>query len=192
MKRKICVVVTARPSYSRVKSVLRAIKSHPDIKLQLVVAGSALINRYGNAIKVIEDDGFKVDAKVYNVLEVNNQTAMAKTTSIAIPVYRKNDFIFYSPLKVIHTAPTINVSIATVPILTVVFQIDLRVSLQASSKDLISLISLAAFSSVKPMLSKARLADLSNISSSSSGEIFKFDIYYTPSVEIKSTPISGK
>ena len=66
------------------KSVLRAIKSHPDIKLQLVVAGSALINRYGNAIKVIEDDGFKVDAKVYNVLEVNNQTAMAKTTSIAI------------------------------------------------------------------------------------------------------------
>lgn len=84
MKRKICVVVTARPSYSRVKSVLRAIKSHPDIKLQLVVAGSALINRYGNAIKVIEDDGFKVDAKVYNVLEVNNQTAMAKTTSIAI------------------------------------------------------------------------------------------------------------
>lgn len=84
MKRKICVVVTARPSYSRVKSVLKAILSHPNIELQLVVSGSALIDRYGNAIKVIEDDGFKVDAKVYNVLEINNKTAMAKTTSIAI------------------------------------------------------------------------------------------------------------
>ena len=84
MKRKICVVITARASYSRIKTVLEAINKHEDLVLQLIVAGSALIKRYGNAIKVIEDDGFKVDAKVYNVLEVENETAMAKTTSIAI------------------------------------------------------------------------------------------------------------
>lgn len=84
MKRKICVVITARPSYSRVKTVLNAIMNHKALDLQLVVAGSALIKRYGNAVKVIEDDGFKVDAKVYNVLEVENETSMAKTTSIAI------------------------------------------------------------------------------------------------------------
>jgi len=84
MKRKICVVITARPSYSRVKTVLTAINNHEDLELQLVVAGSALIKRYGNAVQVIEDDGFKINAKVYNVLEVENETAMAKTTSIAI------------------------------------------------------------------------------------------------------------
>ena len=84
MKRKICIVITARPSYSRVKTVLTAINNHEDLELQLVVAGSALIKRYGNAVQVIEDDGFKIDAKVYNVLEVENETAMAKTTSIAI------------------------------------------------------------------------------------------------------------
>lgn len=84
MKRKICVVVTARPSYSRVKTVLEAIKNHEKLELQLVVAGSALLSRYGNMIKVIEDDGFKIDAKVYNVLSVENETAMAKTTSLAI------------------------------------------------------------------------------------------------------------
>ena len=33
--RKICVVVTARPSYSRVKTVLTAIKNHPELELQL-------------------------------------------------------------------------------------------------------------------------------------------------------------
>ena len=84
MKRKICVVVTARPSYSRVKSLLNEIENNNQLKLQLVVAGSALIDRYGNAIDVIEKDGFKVDSKVYNVLDSNNKTAMAKTTGIAI------------------------------------------------------------------------------------------------------------
>jgi UDP-N-acetylglucosamine 2-epimerase len=58
MSRKICVVVTARPSYSRVKSVLIAIKNHPELELQLVVAASALLSRYGSAVEFIEKDGF--------------------------------------------------------------------------------------------------------------------------------------
>ena len=48
-KRKICVVVTARPSYSRIRTALQAIQQHPDLELQLVVAASALLDRYGNA-----------------------------------------------------------------------------------------------------------------------------------------------
>jgi len=83
-KRKICVVVTARPSYARVKTALIAINEHPDLELQLVVAGSALLGRYGNAIEVIEADGFKVVEKVYNVLEGETPTAMAKTTGLAL------------------------------------------------------------------------------------------------------------
>lgn len=84
MKRKICVVVTARPSYSRIKTALSAIKSHPDLQLQLVVAASALLDRYGNATKYIERDGFEIAAKVFNVLEGENLTAAAKTTGIGI------------------------------------------------------------------------------------------------------------
>jgi len=84
MKRKICAVITARPSYSRVKTVLQAIKDHPDLELQLVVAGSALLDRYGNAVDFIEKDGFKVNEKVFMVLEGENKTAMAKTTGIGV------------------------------------------------------------------------------------------------------------
>ena len=83
-KRKICVVITARPSYSRVKSVLNALKNSKSLELQLILAGSALISKYGNMVEIIEDDGFEISAKVYNLLVVENQTAMAKTTSIAI------------------------------------------------------------------------------------------------------------
>ena len=46
MKRKVCVVITARPSYSRIKTALAAIEAHPDLDLQLVAAASALLDRY--------------------------------------------------------------------------------------------------------------------------------------------------
>ena len=83
-KRKICVVVTARPSYSRVKTALKAIQEHPKLELQLVVAASALLDRYGSAVNYIEKDGFSIAAKVFNILEGENLTAAAKTTGIGI------------------------------------------------------------------------------------------------------------
>lgn len=83
-KRKIAVVITARPSYSRVKTVLSAIKNHTDLELQLIVAASALLERYGSAVNYIENDGFEIAARVFNVLEGENLTAAAKTTGIGI------------------------------------------------------------------------------------------------------------
>ncbi len=82
--RKICVVVTARPSYSRVKTALAAIEQHPELELQLVVAASALLEKYGSAVNYIKEDGFKISARVFNVLEGENLTAAAKTTGIGI------------------------------------------------------------------------------------------------------------
>ena len=71
-RRKVCVVVTARPSYSRVKTVLQAIKQHPSLELQLVVAASALLDRYGSVVRYVENDGFEIAARVYMVLEGEN------------------------------------------------------------------------------------------------------------------------
>jgi len=82
--RKIAVVVTARPSYSRIKTALRAIDEHPALELQLVVAASALLERYGTAVKYMEADGFSIAARVFNVLEGENLTAQAKTTGLGI------------------------------------------------------------------------------------------------------------
>ena len=82
--RKICVVITARPSYSRIKTALEAINNNKNLELQLVLAGSALLDKYGKVSKVIEDDGFTISEKIYNVIEGEFPTAMAKTTGIAI------------------------------------------------------------------------------------------------------------
>jgi len=83
-QKRIAVVVTARPSYSRIKTALRAIDNHPNLELLLIVAGPALLDRYGNALNYIKADGFTVAEKVYNVLEGENLTSMAKTTGLGI------------------------------------------------------------------------------------------------------------
>ena len=83
-KRKICVVVTARPSYARVKTVLKEIKKRHDLKLQLVVAASALLERFGPVVDVIRKDGFEVDAVVHMVVEGENLITSAKSTGLGI------------------------------------------------------------------------------------------------------------
>ena len=82
--RRVCVVVTARPSYSRIKSALQAIADHPNLELQLVVAASALLHRYGDTIQYIEQDGFKIAARVYMVLEGENPVTSAKSTGLGL------------------------------------------------------------------------------------------------------------
>ncbi|MFA5872768.1 MAG: UDP-N-acetylglucosamine 2-epimerase [Anaerolineales bacterium] len=83
-KRKICVVITARPSYSRIRTALKAIQSHPDLELQLVVAASALLDRYGKVVETIKRDGFNINAQVYMVVEGENLASSAKTTGIGL------------------------------------------------------------------------------------------------------------
>jgi UDP-hydrolysing UDP-N-acetyl-D-glucosamine 2-epimerase len=82
--RRVCVVVTARPSYSRVKTALTAIAEHPELELQLVVAASALLDRYGSVIDEVQADGFEPDAQVFMVLEGENPASMAKTTGLGL------------------------------------------------------------------------------------------------------------
>lgn len=84
MARDICVAVTARPSYSRIKTALKAIDSHPDLNLQLVVGASALLHRYGDTIDYIEKDGFNIAARVYMIVEGENPIASAKSTGLGL------------------------------------------------------------------------------------------------------------
>lgn len=113
-KDKICVVVTARPSYSRIKTALTEIQNHPKLELQLVIAGSALLDRYGNAVDFIEKDGFPIAAKVFMVLEGENPTTMAKTTGLGVMEFT-NVFYNLKPKAVVTIADryeTIATSIA--------------------------------------------------------------------------------
>src|SRR5680860_1435575 len=83
-RRKICVVVASRANYARIKTALHAIRDHPDLELQLIVAASALLERFGRSIDVIEADGFKPDATIHLIIEGENPATMAKSTGLGL------------------------------------------------------------------------------------------------------------
>lgn len=82
--RKVCIVVGSRANYSSIKSVMRAVRAHPDLQLQLIVAASALLDRFGSVVDVIEADGFTADARVTMIVEGETPATMAKSTGLGL------------------------------------------------------------------------------------------------------------
>jgi UDP-hydrolysing UDP-N-acetyl-D-glucosamine 2-epimerase len=82
--RNVCVVVGSRANYSSIKSVMRAVREHPDLTLQLIVGASALLDRFGSVIDVIEADGFEANAKVTMIVEGETPGTMAKSTGLGL------------------------------------------------------------------------------------------------------------
>lgn len=82
--RKVCIVVGSRANYSSIKAVMRAVQTHPDLELQLVVGASALLDRYGAVVDIIERDGFTAAAKVFMLVEGETPSTMAKSTGLGL------------------------------------------------------------------------------------------------------------
>jgi UDP-hydrolysing UDP-N-acetyl-D-glucosamine 2-epimerase len=82
--KKVCVVVGSRANYSSIKSAMRAIQEHPELQLQLIVGASALLDRYGTVLDLIERDGFHVDERVFMLIEGETPGTMAKSTGLGL------------------------------------------------------------------------------------------------------------
>ena len=76
-KKIIAVVITARPSYSRIKTVLLALRDNPNIDLRIILNSSAVLERFGNVAAVIENDGFEISERIYNSIEGDDIVATA-------------------------------------------------------------------------------------------------------------------
>jgi UDP-hydrolysing UDP-N-acetyl-D-glucosamine 2-epimerase len=82
--RKVCIFIGSRANYSSIKSVMRAIDAHPDLQLQLVVGASALLDRFGSVVDLIEEDGFTPIARVTMIVEGETPATMAKSTGLGL------------------------------------------------------------------------------------------------------------
>ena len=83
-RRRICVVVGSRANYGSIKTAMRAIREHPALELQLVVGASALLDRYGSAVSLIEKDGFTPAARIHMLIEGETPMTMAKSTGLGL------------------------------------------------------------------------------------------------------------
>jgi UDP-hydrolysing UDP-N-acetyl-D-glucosamine 2-epimerase len=79
MARKICVVTGTRAEYGILKPVMEAVKKSPTLELSVIVTGMHLAQQFGYTLREIEEDGFKIDAKVDMLLSGDTGTAMAKS-----------------------------------------------------------------------------------------------------------------
>jgi UDP-hydrolysing UDP-N-acetyl-D-glucosamine 2-epimerase len=82
--RKVCVVIGSRANYGSIKSVMRAVKAHPGLQLQIIVGASALLDRFGSVVDIIERDGFTPDARVNMIVEGETPVTMAKSTGLGL------------------------------------------------------------------------------------------------------------
>jgi len=82
--RKVCVVIGSRANYGSIKSVMRAVRAHPDLTLQIIVGASALLDRFGSVVDIIERDGFIPDARVNMIVEGETPVTMAKSTGLGL------------------------------------------------------------------------------------------------------------
>lgn len=82
--KKICVFVGSRANYSSIKSVMRAVKAHSNLELQVVLGASAILDRFGKVEDLIRKDGFEPDFIFHNIIEGDSPSIMAKSTGMGL------------------------------------------------------------------------------------------------------------
>ena len=80
----IAVVTVARSDYSAYLPVLRAIKSDPELKLQLFVSGTHLSPAFDMTAKLIEADGFEINEKVEMLLSSDTPEGVSQSIGLGI------------------------------------------------------------------------------------------------------------
>lgn len=83
-KRKICVVITTRGNYAKLKTVIAAIQKSPDLELQLILGGMVVLEKYGRILHSINGHNLPVNRTLHFVIEGENLVTMAKSAGIAI------------------------------------------------------------------------------------------------------------
>jgi len=95
--KKIGIVIGSRANYASIKSVMSEIKKYPDeLELLLFVGAGALLDKYGEVIKLIEKDGFSVTERFYMLVEGETPETMAMSVGVGL-IHLPNLLLKYKP-----------------------------------------------------------------------------------------------
>jgi UDP-hydrolysing UDP-N-acetyl-D-glucosamine 2-epimerase len=84
-KRKICIVLTTRGNYAKMKSVINEIQKNPNLELQVIIGGMVVLEKYGRLLKTIkEETKIVVDRTINFVIEGESLATMAKSSGLAV------------------------------------------------------------------------------------------------------------
>jgi len=83
-RRKICVVLVDRANYGRLKPVMKAIIARPELYLQVIAAGTMVLERFHQPVNIVREDGFQVDGEIFIELEGSTPATMAKSVGFGM------------------------------------------------------------------------------------------------------------
>src|SRR5436190_17353910 len=63
---------------------MEAVARRPELELQVVAAGTMVLERFDQPVKIVREDGFRVDGEVYVELEGSVPVTMAKSLGFAV------------------------------------------------------------------------------------------------------------
>jgi UDP-hydrolysing UDP-N-acetyl-D-glucosamine 2-epimerase len=63
---------------------MRAIAARPELELQVLAAGTMVLERFHQPVQVVREDGFGVDGEIYIELEGSTPATMAKSVGFAV------------------------------------------------------------------------------------------------------------
>lgn len=82
--RTVCVVLVDRANYGRLKPVMAAIKEHPALRLQVLAAGTMVLERFHQPVDVVRADGFEISGEIFTELEGSKPVTMAKSVGYGV------------------------------------------------------------------------------------------------------------
>lgn len=83
-KRKVAIVTGARSEYGLIYWLMKEIDADPELELQLIVTGMHLAPEFGLTYQLIEQDGFKISAKVESQMASDTGIGVAKSVGLGI------------------------------------------------------------------------------------------------------------
>lgn len=83
-KRKVCVVLTTRGNYAKMKSVIEKIEADDGLELQLILGGMVVLEKYGRIAAMLDTQGRKPERTINFVIEGENLATMAKSSGLAM------------------------------------------------------------------------------------------------------------
>lgn len=83
-RRKICIVTGSRAEYGLLYWLMKEIQSEPEFELQIIATGMHLSPEFGLTYRALEEDGFKLNAKVEMLLSSDTPVGIAKSMGLGV------------------------------------------------------------------------------------------------------------
>jgi UDP-hydrolysing UDP-N-acetyl-D-glucosamine 2-epimerase len=118
----ICVALTNRTNYSKLKTVLFELRQYKNIRCRIVLSSTILLDRFGGGYQDLLRDGFEIDKQIDCALMNDSHEAMAKTVGLSVIEHatyfqwRKPDLLIIVGDRFDMLAPAVAASIMNIPI----------------------------------------------------------------------------